>query len=130
VERLLVALSHAILKKMLPPLLDSFRSQAEPIGFWAGSLTTISFAPQLVKAWKTGGEGLSWAMLALFGCGVGLWIVYGVLRVSPAIITANALTEAQVLAILVLKVRHDRESSNFPAAQISGLRAGEKTGLP
>jgi MtN3 and saliva related transmembrane protein len=126
---LIAVLSHAILTKMLPPFLDSLRSQAEPIGFWAGSLTTISFAPQLVKAWKTGGEGLSWAMLALFGCGVGLWILYGTLRMSPAIITANALTEAQILAILVLKARHVREKSNFLAAQISCAPAAEKSGL-
>ena len=36
-------------------LLDSLRSQTETIGFWAGSLTTIAFAPQLVKAWRTRG---------------------------------------------------------------------------
>jgi MtN3 and saliva related transmembrane protein len=91
---------------MWPLLLDSLRSQAETIGFWAGLLTTIAFAPQLVKAWKTGGEGLSWAMLALFGTGVWMWFVYGLLRMSGPIMAANALTGLQVLAIFVLKVRH------------------------
>jgi len=93
---------------MWPLLLDSLRSQAETIGFWAGSLTTIAFAPQLVKAWKTGGEGLSWAMLALFGTGVWMWFVYGLLRMSVPIMAANALTGLQVLAIFVLKARHAR----------------------
>ena len=91
---------------MWPLLLGSLRSQTEAIGFWAGLLATIAFAPQLVKAWKTGGEGLSWAMLALFGMGVWMWFVYGVLRMSGPIMAANALTGLQVIAILVLKVRH------------------------
>jgi MtN3 and saliva related transmembrane protein len=93
---------------MWPLLLDSLRSQTETIGFWAGLLTTIAFAPQLVKAWKTGGEGLSWAMLALFGTGVWMWFVYGLLRMSGPIMAANALTGLQVLAIFVLKARHAR----------------------
>jgi MtN3 and saliva related transmembrane protein len=95
-----------MLGNMWGVLLDFLRSQAEAVGFWAGLLTTVAFAPQLVKAWKTGGEGLSWAMLALFGVGVGLWFVYGMLRMSAPIMTANALTGAQVLAIFALKVRH------------------------
>jgi MtN3 and saliva related transmembrane protein len=86
-------------------LLDSLRSQTETIGFWAGSLTTIAFAPQLVKAWRTGGEGLSWAMLALFGTGVWLWFLYGLLRMSGPIMLSNAVTGVQVLAILMIKIR-------------------------
>lgn len=86
--------------------LDLPPSSIEAIGLCAGILTTASFAPQLLKAWKTGGEGLSWAMLALFGIGVGLWFVYGLLRASFPIVAANGLTEIQVLAIFALKVRH------------------------
>lgn len=87
-------------------LLDSLRPQTETIGFWAGTLTTIAFAPQLIKAWKNGGQGLSWAMLALFGTGVWLWFLYGLLRMSGPIMLANAVTGIQVLAILAIKIRH------------------------
>ncbi len=76
----------------------------EAIGTVAGILTTVSFAPQAIRTWRVGGEGLSWAMLVLFGSGVGLWFVYGLLRGSGPIILANGLTELQVLFIFVVKL--------------------------
>ena len=78
----------------------------EAIGFWAAVLTTVAFAPQVIHAWRTGGEGLTWGMLTLFGSGVGLWILYGYLRTSVPLITANSLTGVQVLILLGLKTRH------------------------
>jgi MtN3 and saliva related transmembrane protein len=84
--------------------LGSLNGFSEAIGFWAAVLTTISFAPQLVVAWRTGGEGLSWTMLTLFGVGVGLWFLYGLLEMSRPVILANGLTGLQVLALLVLKI--------------------------
>jgi MtN3 and saliva related transmembrane protein len=82
------------------------RSYTEAIGFWAAVLTTIAFAPQVIQAWRTGGEGLSWLMLALFGTGVGLWFLYGLMLMSGPLITANGLTGLQILLLLALKVRH------------------------
>jgi MtN3 and saliva related transmembrane protein len=76
----------------------------ETIGTVAGILTTVSFAPQAIRTWRTGGEGLSWSMLVLFGTGVGLWFVYGVLRHSNPIMLANGLTELQVLFIFAVKI--------------------------
>ena len=70
----------------------------ETIGTVAGILTTVSFAPQAIRTWRMGGEGLSWTMLVLFGTGVGLWFVYGLLRDSLPIMLANGLTEMQVLS--------------------------------
>jgi MtN3 and saliva related transmembrane protein len=84
----------------------SMRSYTEAIGFWAAVLTTIAFAPQVIQAWRTGGEGLSWLMLALFGTGVGLWFLYGLMLMSGPLITANGLTGLQILLLLALKVRH------------------------
>lgn len=86
--------------------LDGF---SEAIGFWAAVLTTTSFAPQLVLAWRTGGNGLSWTMLTLFGVGVGLWFLYGLLEMSRPVILANGLTGLQVLALLVLKIWKPRK---------------------
>jgi MtN3 and saliva related transmembrane protein len=85
-------------------LLSWLRAYPEAIGFWAAVLTTVSFAPQLVETWKTSGEGLSWMMLALFGSGVGLWFLYGVLRMSAPLMLANGLTGLQVLFLIGLKV--------------------------
>ena len=76
----------------------------EPIGFWAAVLTTIAFAPQVIRTWKSGGDGLSWIMLALFGSGIGLWFVYGVLRALGPLMLANGLTGLQILFLVGLKI--------------------------
>ena len=86
--------------------LDGFRAYTEAIGFWAAVLTTVAFAPQVIRAWRTGGEGLSWIMLVLFATGVGLWFLYGFLRMSAPLMTANGLTGLQILILLALKIRH------------------------
>jgi MtN3 and saliva related transmembrane protein len=76
---------------------------ANVTGFMAAILTTTAFAPQVVLAWRTGARDLSWAMLALFGTGVGLWLIYGIAVGSWPVITGNALTCIQILLIAVLK---------------------------
>lgn len=77
------------------------------LGFVAGILTTISFVPQVVHAWRSKRcDDLSWGMLLTFSGGVVLWLVYGIrLRAMP-IIVANAVTLALLLAIMVLKARY------------------------
>jgi len=82
----------------------------EAVGFWAGILTTIGFAPQVLRSWRTGGKELSWMMLALFGSGVGLWFLYGFLRMSAPLMVANGLTGLQVLCLIAVKVGHLRAS--------------------
>jgi MtN3 and saliva related transmembrane protein len=71
----------------------------------AGMLTTVSFAPQVLKTWRVGGHALSWAMLALFGAGVGLWLVYGLMLRNLPLILANGLTFIQIVVIAILKLR-------------------------
>lgn len=85
-------------------VLSWLSAYSELIGFWAAVLTTVAFAPQVVETWKTSGEGLSWLMLALFGAGVGLWFLYGVLRMSGPLMLANGLTGLQVLFLIGLKL--------------------------
>jgi MtN3 and saliva related transmembrane protein len=79
-------------------------SHTEAIGFWAAILTTVAFAPQVVRTWRVGGEELSWTMLALFGTGIGLWFVYGYLRMSEPLMFANGLTGLRIFLILGLKL--------------------------
>lgn len=80
----------------------------ESIGFAAAALTTIAFAPQVMRTWRLGGHELSWLMLALFGTGVSLWLVYGWRRASGPLIAANAVTLVQVLAMAAIKYRGSR----------------------
>ncbi len=85
-------------------LVDWLAPYNEAIGFWAAALTTVAFAPQVIRTWRWGGEGLSWTMLALFGLGVTLWFIYGLLRMSGPLMLANGVTGLQVLLLIALKV--------------------------
>jgi len=77
------------------------------VGYIAGALTTISFVPQVVKAWKMKEtRDLSLAMLVLFAIGVFLWALYGFWVDSLPIIAANMITFAFILVLLFLKVRY------------------------
>jgi MtN3 and saliva related transmembrane protein len=79
------------------------------VGALAGTLTTISFVPQVVKTWRSGrAEDLSLFMFALFSAGVLLWLVYGIALHSPPIILANGITLALALSILLLKIPASR----------------------
>jgi MtN3 and saliva related transmembrane protein len=84
-------------------------SNATALGYVAGFLTTLAFLPQVLKAWRTGStEDLSWVMLFFFGCGVALWIVYGLMLEEPPIILFNAITLGLTLVLATIKFRHDR----------------------
>jgi MtN3 and saliva related transmembrane protein len=77
------------------------------IGYIAGALTTISFIPQVVKAWKMREtRDLSLAMLVLFAVGVFLWTLYGIWARSLPIIAANMITLVLILVLLYLKYRY------------------------
>ncbi len=77
------------------------------LGFIAGTLTTISFIPQVLQAWRSKRcDDLSWAMLLTFSGGVVLWLVYGIRLWAMPVILANAVTLALLLAIMALKARY------------------------
>lgn len=80
----------------------------ELIGMCAAVLTTVAYAPQVVRTWRLGGHELSWSMLALLGAGVMLWFVYGWLHASMPLMLANGLTSIQVAALAAVKFRHRR----------------------
>jgi MtN3 and saliva related transmembrane protein len=77
------------------------------LGFIAGALTTISFVPQVVHAFRSKRcDDLSWGMLLTFSGGVVLWLVYGIRLWAMPVIVANAVTLALLVAIMVLKMRY------------------------
>jgi len=82
-------------------------SFTELCGFLAGSLTTLSFVPQVIKAWRTKScNDLSWGMLIIFSSGVLLWLIYGLRLSAPPIIAANAMTLFLLIVIIVLKISY------------------------
>jgi len=76
------------------------------IGYVAGTLTTASFVPQVIRSWSLREtRDLSLAMLLLFAAGVVLWTMYGAWIGSLPIIVANVITLALILFLLWMKIR-------------------------
>ena len=88
---------------------DKMLATAETIGIIAGILTTSSFLPQIFKAIKTrSAQDLSLWMIGLFITGIGLWLVYGILVNSIAIIGANIITLLFWIILLYLRLRYPK----------------------
>jgi MtN3 and saliva related transmembrane protein len=74
------------------------------IGYAAGALTVLSYAPQVLRAYKTKEvKDLSWAMVALLVTAGALWILYGVTSSQMPVILTNIGTTVLTGAILVAK---------------------------
>jgi MtN3 and saliva related transmembrane protein len=81
----------------------------EMIGYVAAVLTTVSFVPQVWRTYRSKSAGdLSIVMLAMFTVGVSLWLVYGLVQGSIPIAAANAITLAQSIFLIVLRLRYGR----------------------
>jgi MtN3 and saliva related transmembrane protein len=78
----------------------------EALGYAAATLTTVSFVPQARLIWKTRrAAGLSVGMYSLFATGVALWLGYGLMIGAWPVIIANAITLAQALFILAIRLK-------------------------
>jgi MtN3 and saliva related transmembrane protein len=76
-------------------------------GYLAGTLTTVSFVPQVLRTWKLREtKDFSLAMLLLFAAGMLLWTAYGIWINSFPIIAANVITFGLVLFLLGMKMRY------------------------
>lgn len=79
----------------------------EMIGLIAGTLTTISFIPQVHKSFKTKGvKDFSWLYLLIFGSGLFFWLIYGLSLNSIPIILANLITLVLVLILIGMKIKY------------------------
>jgi MtN3 and saliva related transmembrane protein len=78
----------------------------EILGLVAGTITSITFLPQVIKIWQTkSAKDLSLMMLLLLMLGVVLWLIYGLVVMSAAIIYTNSMVLAMSLIMLYFKVR-------------------------
>jgi len=76
-------------------------------GYLAGTLTTLSFVPQVLRTWKLREtKDFSLAMLLLFAAGMLLWTAYGIWISSFPIIAANIITFGLILFLLGMKIRY------------------------
>ena len=77
------------------------------LGYAAAICTTIAFAPQLAKAWRTRSTSdISLGMFSLLVTGIVLWLIYGVLTEDGPLIFANTVTLLLAGGILLLKLKH------------------------
>lgn len=76
------------------------------IGISAGTLTTLAFLPQALRAWKTRSTAdVSLVMFLAMCAGIVLWLIYGLLLADLPLIIANGVTLGLALAVLVAKLR-------------------------
>ncbi|NEN90293.1 MAG: hypothetical protein F6K48_15805 [Okeania sp. SIO3H1] len=77
------------------------------LGLLAGSLTTISFLPQVIKTWRTRStKDISLEMFAIFCSGVLIWIIYGILVKDVPVIFTNVATLTLASPILWFKLKY------------------------
>jgi MtN3 and saliva related transmembrane protein len=76
------------------------------IGVCAAVLTSLSYIPQVRKAWPRGStKDLSLHMLVVLTTGLLLWIGYGLLKSDWVIVAANSVGATLSGAVLIFKIR-------------------------
>lgn len=76
------------------------------IGACAALLTSLSYIPQVQKAWPRGStEDLSLHMLVVLTTGLLLWIGYGLLKSDWVIVAANSVGATLSACVLAFKIR-------------------------
>jgi MtN3 and saliva related transmembrane protein len=76
------------------------------LGLMAGTITSITFIPQVLQIWKTkSAKDISILMLSLLIIGVSLWLAYGIVVKDIAIIYTNSMVLAMSLLMLYFKFR-------------------------
>ena len=85
----------------------------EAIGLLAGVIGIFAWIPQFIHVWvHKRHDGISLATFGVVSFALGLWLLYGVLVESFAMIVANIMTLAVIGAVIigVYRVRkHDTE---------------------
>lgn len=76
------------------------------IGVCAAALTSLSYVPQVRKAWPRGStKDLSLRMLLVLTAGLLLWVGYGLLKADRVIVIANSVGAALSGSVLAFKIR-------------------------
>ncbi|MBV9561984.1 MAG: hypothetical protein JOY90_16300 [Bradyrhizobium sp.] len=81
-------------------------SFAPYVGALAAFLASLSYIPQVRKAWPRGStDDLSLGMLAALTLGLSLWIVYGAIQGDWVIVCSNAVGATLAGVVLACKLR-------------------------
>lgn len=84
------------------------------IGLAAAVLTTSSFLPQIVKAYRTKSmQDVSRYLMSMFATGTVFWMVYGIFKGDWVIIGANATATLFNIILLYMKFAYKKESTKM-----------------
>ena len=74
----------------------------EAIGLLAGALGIVAWIPQIRDVWvHERHEGISLTTFSVVTLALALWLIYGILVESLAMIVANVFTLVVILAVLI-----------------------------
>jgi MtN3 and saliva related transmembrane protein len=77
------------------------------IGLLAAVVSTVGFAPQVIKVYKTRmTRDLSLGSYVILFSGLFLWFIYGLLLGDLPIISGNAIACAMAGYIIYMKIKH------------------------
>jgi MtN3 and saliva related transmembrane protein len=103
------------MSEWLPTILATF----------AGILSTASFVPQVLKAWRERDTAaISKRMYMVTVTAFTLWSAYGFLIGNMPLIVFNLLSLCLSGTILFLKIRNDRHEARMQGASPSGREPG------
>lgn len=80
-------------------------------GIIAGIFTSFGFLPQIIQGYRTKHlKDLSYMMNSLLGFGMGMWLIYGLVKKDTAIIAANIAGVAFNLTLIIMKFYYSKTS--------------------
>jgi len=78
----------------------------EILGYTAGTISSLTFLPQVVKTWKSRSAGdISLLMFLFATISVIIWLIYGILIKNGSIIYTNATILVLSSVMLYFKLR-------------------------
>jgi MtN3 and saliva related transmembrane protein len=81
----------------------------EIIGLIAGVVTSFGFVPQLIKGFRTKKlNDISYFMPAVLATGMSIWVYYGFLIDSLAVITANSFAIGCNITLILMKKKYSK----------------------
>ena len=81
----------------------------EILGLVAAVLTTSGFLPQIIKTWKSKDvSSLSLPMYLVLCTGMILWLIYGILTQSFALVVANTVSSSFTLLLVVFILKYKK----------------------
>jgi MtN3 and saliva related transmembrane protein len=79
------------------------------VGVVAAILTTSSFLPQMIKAYRTKSmHDVSRYLMSMFATGTVLWMVYGIYKSDFVIVGANAIATVLNVVLLFMKFSYGK----------------------